>query len=138
MLYFAYLVLCGISLFGDNLELCVFRATASVVALFYFGDGLMFKELLKRADFSNISEFIMSGGELVDLPTEETIEERIKEAYNKIYNFIETNFKQEQHDEKAEELTYTIGVLESSFFELGLLSGIKIGTQFQKKMQEIL
>ncbi len=98
----------------------------------------MFKELLKRADYANIVEFIMNGGELVELPKEQSNEERIKEAYAEIYNFIESNFKEESRDEKTDNLTSAICVLESSYFELGLLSGIKFGTQIQKKIMEIL
>ena len=53
----------------------------------------MFKNLLKRADWANIEEFIMHGGKLVELPKEQTSQERIKEAYAEIYSFIEANFK---------------------------------------------
>ena len=98
----------------------------------------MFKELLKRADCASIGEFIMNGGELVELPKEQTNEERIKEAYAEIYHFIESNFKEDSRDEKANHLMSAMCDLESSYFELGLLSGINIGTQLQKKMLEIL
>ena len=98
----------------------------------------MFKELLKRADCESIKEFIRNGGELVELPKEQTNEERIKEAYARIYSFIDSNFEKEIRDEKADDLTSAICILESSYFELGLLSGMKIATQLQKKMLEIL
>lgn len=98
----------------------------------------MFKDLLKRADCANIEEFIMNGGELTELPKEQTNKERIAEAYDQIYSFIESNLKEESRDEKADNLISVISVLESSYFELGLLSGIKIGAQLQKKMAEIL
>jgi len=98
----------------------------------------MLKELLERADCTNIVEFIMNGCELVESPKEQTNEERIREAYAEIHNFIESNFKEENRDEKMENLTSAIYVLESSYFELGLLSGMKFGTQLQKKMPEIL
>lgn len=98
----------------------------------------MFKDLLKRADCANIEEFIMNGGELTELPKEQTNKERIEEAYDKIYSFIESNLKEESRDEKADNLISVISVLESSYFELGLLAGIKIGAQLQKKMTEIL
>ena len=98
----------------------------------------MFKDLLKRADCANIGEFIMNGGELAELPQKQTNEERIKEAYTKIFNFIDSNFKENCRDEKLDELTAVIGIFETTYFELGLLSGIKIGTQLQNKMLEIL
>lgn len=98
----------------------------------------MFKELLKRADWANLEEFIMHGGELLELPKEQTNRERIKEAYDKIYSFIKSNFEEECRDDKEDNLNSAIAILELSYFELGLLSGIKIGAQLQKKMQEIL
>ena len=98
----------------------------------------MFKELFKRADFTSIAEFIMNGGELVELPKEQPNEEKIKQAYEKIYGFINANFKAENRDEKADNLTSAIGDLETAYFELGLLSGLKIGAQLQNKISEIL
>ena len=97
----------------------------------------MFKDLLKRADYASVIGFIMDGGELTELPDEQTIEERLNQASAAIYNFIESNFEEKSYDEKAESLTLAIGTLESSYFELGLLSGIKFGTQLQKKLMEI-
>lgn len=96
----------------------------------------MFKELLKRSDWANIEEYIMNGGELMELPKEQTNEEKIKDAYAEINNFIKSNFEEESND-KEDKLYCAIDILESSYFELGLLSGIKVGTQLQKKMQEI-
>ena len=98
----------------------------------------MFKGLLKRADWANIEEFIFHGSELLELPKEQTNRERITKAYDDIYSFIESNFEEKERENKSDNLHSFIGVLELSYFELGLLSGIKIGTQLQKKMQEIL
>lgn len=96
----------------------------------------MFKELLKRADLANIGEFIMHGGEFVNLPEDKTNGERIKQAYSEIHSFIESNFEEDSLDDKADILTSPISVLESSYFELGLLSGIKLGYQLQKKWEK--
>ena len=99
----------------------------------------MFKDLLKRADYASVVAFIMDGGELTELPDEQTIEERLNQASAEIHNFIMSNFdnKNVNEREKANSLTLALGELEASYFELGLLSGIKFGTQLQKKLMEI-
>ncbi len=99
----------------------------------------MFEDLLKRAEYASVVSFIMDGGELTELPNEKTIEEKIDEASATIHNFIESNFDKKSYDErqKANNLTLAVGDLEAAYFELGLLSGIKFGTQLQKKLMEI-
>jgi len=99
----------------------------------------MFEDLLKRADYASVVSFIMDGGELTELPNEQTIGEKIDEASAAICNFIEANFDNKSYDEreKANKLTLAIGDLEAAYFEFGLLSGIKFGTQLQKKLTEI-
>ncbi len=98
----------------------------------------MLKELLKRADLTNIREFIMRGNPPSDLTENKTNEEKINDARIKIIKYLSDNLKEERNDKFDNELFGAINDIQTAYFELGLLSGIKLGFQLNEKTKEIL
>ena len=97
----------------------------------------MLNELLKRADMANIMDFIMRGNGPSDLTDEKTNGQKINDANIKIVKYLSENLKEERSEKSKDELYLAIDDIKSAYFELGLLSGIKLGTQLHKKMEEI-
>ncbi len=97
----------------------------------------MFSELLKRADLANIEEFIVSGKPTTVFNDDKTNEERVRNAYSKINDYLIDNIKEECREKSVDDLYTAIYEIKIAHFELGLLSGIKLGAQLKKKMEEI-
>lgn len=101
-------------------------------------DDIMFHNLLKRANLSNIEEFIMNGGELIKCPENKTYAESIQQIDNTFNQLIETYFKKEEHNKITDIIYEQIGILESVYFEIGLFAGMKIAGQIYEKTKEIM
>lgn len=98
----------------------------------------MFSELLKRANLSNIQEFIINGGDFIENPEDKPYDESVREAERAICKFIESYFTQEERDKVSDIIYSQIDILQRVYFEIGLLVGMKLSLQVCEKIKEIL
>lgn len=98
----------------------------------------MFSEIISRADISSIGEYILSGGENLQVEEEKSFEERIRSADKEMRRFAESKLDSKLADEICDEAGILSGVYSNVYFEVGLLVGAKTALQLEKRMKELL
>ncbi len=95
-------------------------------------------DLLRRANLNCIEDFLISGGESFERPSEKTYSERLAEAAKKATAFFDARYSDiREYDEISGHFNEQAGVFQDVYFEIGLIVGAKIAFQICGRMGEL-
>ncbi len=97
-----------------------------------------FKDIMKRAEFTAIGSYLRSGDNILFEPDHKSYEEQIISAEAQISSLLSEWFPdRKEHDLIYDRIFHLTGTYIDVFFELGVLSGAKIGYQLKSKLDEL-
>ena len=97
-----------------------------------------FKNLLKRADLYSIQTFLKYGVESYVKPDTLSYSQRLRDANKNMTDFFKNKFPDSEELDKI--LTFfdeQTSIYEEVYFEIGLLSGMKIGFEINEKIESL-
>ena len=97
-----------------------------------------FSNLWSKCDLLYLSDYLANGGELIEIPEKESYEKTVRKAEKSLFSLAE---RFANNREELEELDETIGIaittLRRTFFEMGLIGGIKLSHVFYTRAKEL-
>ncbi len=98
-----------------------------------------FDNLLKRACFSSIADYMYSGEEYLGRFSDKSYEERIKENSEEIDKLFEEFFSDSQELARfTERFNHLLYIYIQVYFEMGVLAGGKLALDIEKKYRQLL
>ncbi len=97
-----------------------------------------FSNLWNKCDLLCLSDYLANGGELIEIPEKESYEKTVRKAEKALFSLAErfANNK-EEHEELDEIIGIAITTLRRTFFEMGLIAGIKLSHEFYTRAKEL-
>ena len=93
------------------------------------------KNIIKRCSLSEISDYILGNGEIISENKETDLESEMREIENDTTKILNKYFPDKKMQDKFfGEIAYRETRLESIYFQLGIIAGIKIIKDFYKKL----
>ena len=97
-----------------------------------------FEKILKRADLNSLGKFIMTGTEDFYENSNLAYSEQIKSTNENICNILKEKCSDFDEFDKIEgKLNEQLYILENIYFEMGILTGVKVTTQILKQIKEL-
>ena len=94
-----------------------------------------FSNLWSKCDLLYLSDYLANGGELIEIPERESYEKTVRKAEKSLFSLTE------RLGNNKEELDGTIGTaittLRRTFFEMGIIAGIKLSHEFYTRAKEL-
>ena len=95
-----------------------------------------FSNILNRCSLSKIADYILGNGELLEESRETDLETEIHEIENDTTEVLNKYFPdREMQDKFFGEIAYRETRLENIYFQLGLIAGISLFKDFNKKLK---
>ena len=94
-----------------------------------------FTKIIKRCSLSEISDYILGNGEIISKNKETDFESEMREIENHTTKILNKYFPDKKMQDKFfGEIAYRETRLESIYFQLGIIAGIKIIKDFYKNL----
>lgn len=97
-----------------------------------------FENLLQRANLNSIESFLLYGIESYTDFNEKTYSERLNEARKNATEFFQSKYTDiDEYDKITGYFDEQVSVFEDVYFELGLITGSKIGFQISERLKNL-
>lgn len=97
-----------------------------------------FKGLEKRTDVTALVDFLLYGMEYLTPPPNESYDQRLTAAQEKIDAFLSDRFPDRRECDKiSTDLWDQIGTFSDVYFEVGLLTGARLAMQFTDRLKAL-
>lgn len=97
-----------------------------------------FSDLWSRCDLLYLSDYLANGGELIEIPEKESYEKTVRKAEKSLFSLADrVGNSREEHEELDETIGIAITTLRRTFFEMGLIAGIKLSHEFYTRAKEL-
>ena len=97
-----------------------------------------FSNLWSKCDLLYLSDYLANGGELIEIPEKESYEKTVRKAEKSLFSLAERfASNKEEHEELDEIIGIAITTLRRTFFEMGLIAGIKLSHEFYTRAKEL-
>lgn len=97
-----------------------------------------FSDLLNKCDLLFLSHYLVNGGELLEIPQKQSYEKTVRKAEKDLFDIAR---KFENRGGKYEETSAITGdsttALRRTFFEMGVIAGIKLSHEFYLRAKEL-
>ena len=97
-----------------------------------------FSDLWSKSDLMYLSDYLVNGGELIEIPEKESYEKTVRKAEKSLFSLADrVGNSREEHEELDETIGIAITTLRRTFFEMGLIGGIKLSHEFYTRAKEL-
>ena len=95
-------------------------------------------ELLNNSRLSSVCDHLVNGGDLDEYSERQSYEEEIKNAEKALYAIADKyGSDSSEQDEISDIIGASLSTLRRTFFEMGMISGIKFAEDVHKGAQEL-
>ena len=97
-----------------------------------------FSDMIKRCKLSELSNFLISGGELVIEKEDLDFETAVKKAEKQTDDFLEEHFESmKERDEIFAVIADREAVMRETYFQMGFIAGINLSREIERKTKEL-
>ena len=97
-----------------------------------------FSDMIKRCKLSELSNFLISGGELVIEREDLDFEMAVKKAEKQTDDFLEEHFESmKERDEIFAVIADREAVMRETYFQMGFIAGINLSREIERKTKEL-
>lgn len=97
-----------------------------------------FSDLWSKCDLLYLSDYLANGGELIEIPEKESFKKTVRKAEKSLFSLADrVGSSREEHEELDETIGIAITTLRRTFFEMGLIAGIKLSHGFYTRAKEL-
>ena len=97
-----------------------------------------FSDIMKRCKSSELSNFLISGGELVIEKEDLDFETAVKNAEKQTDDFLEEHFESiKERDEVFAVIADRETVMRETYFQMGFIAGINLSREIERKTKEL-
>ena len=97
-----------------------------------------FSDLWSKCDLLYLSDYLANGGELIEIPEKESYEKTVRKAEKSLFSLADrVGNSREEHEASDEKIGIAIPTLRRTFFEMGLIGGIKLSHEFYTRAKEL-
>ena len=94
--------------------------------------------MMKRCKLSELSNFLISGGELVIEKEDLDFETAVKKAEKQTDDFLEEHFESmKERDEVFAVIADRETVMRETYFQMGFIAGINLSREIERKTKEL-
>ena len=95
-------------------------------------------DMMKRCRLSELSNFLISGGELVIEKEDLDFETAVKKAEKQTDDFLEENFESmKERDEIFAVIADRETVMRETYFQMGFIAGINLSREIERRTKEL-
>ncbi len=95
-------------------------------------------DMMKRCRLSELSNFLISGGELVIEKEDLDFETAVKKAEKQTDDFLEEHFESmKERDEIFAVIADRETVMRETYFQMGFIAGINLSREIERKTKEL-
>ena len=97
-----------------------------------------FSNMIKRCKLSELSNFLIGGGELVIEREDLDFETAVKNAEKRTDDFLEEHFESmKERDEIFAAIADRETVMRETYFQMGFIAGINLSREIEKRTKEL-
>ena len=97
-----------------------------------------FSDMMRRCKLSELSNFLIGGGELVIEREDLDFEMAVKKAEKQTDDFLEEHFESmKERDEIFAVIADREAVMRETYFQMGFIAGINLSREIERKTKEL-